>query len=235
MLNITYVMQKARVNVNQKIKPVARRTRSTARTELQREAWVDAARQILIETGITGISLRKLSESLNATTGAFYWQYKNLEELHEDLRQDWATRNTTPFTAAIEGAKPDGMSQYLAYVRVLVLESDYDPRYDNAIREWAHASPRTAEVLREVELARIDQLKRVFLKMGFDPKPAEIRARVTYFHQTGYNFMQITETVEERLSNIPFYAEVLTDNRSLLMCKSPEQVRECLLKGVVQP
>lgn len=210
------------------------RTKAAARTDLQREAWIEAARRLLIDSGIYGISLRKLSESLNATTGAFYWQYKNLEELHEDLRQDWATRNTAPFTAAIEAAEPDGMSQYLAYVRVLVLEEDYDPRYDNAIREWAHLSPRTAAVLRDVEQLRIAQLKRMFMAMGFDQKPAEIRARVTYFHQTGYNFMQITETVEERLANIPFYAEVLTDNRGLLSCRSPEEVRDCLLQGAIK-
>lgn len=205
----------------------------TPARKLKHADWVAAARKALIDRGISGISLRALAESLGATTGAFYWQYEKLEDLLEEVRQDWAKRNTDPFTRAIEAAGPDGMRQYLAYVRALVLENDFDPRYDNAIRDWAHSSPRTADMLREIETFRIEQLRAVFEAMGFAGKAALIRARVTYFHQTGYNAMQITETLEERLSNIPYYAEVLTDRRDLLSLKDSSGVRQCLIDGAV--
>ncbi|UWQ79708.1 TetR/AcrR family transcriptional regulator [Leisingera sp. S132] len=193
---------------------------------LDRSNWIAAARKALVENGITGISLRRLAEELNATTGAFYWQFSNLEELLEDVRQDWAVRNTAPFTEAIESAGADGWQQYLAYVRVLVFEEEFDPLYDNAIREWAHSSPRTAEVLREIEAFRIEQLQSVFHALGFTGRAALIRARVTYFSQTGYNAMQITETFEERLENIPYYAEVLTDRTTLLELTTSSEVRQ---------
>ncbi len=198
---------------------------------LSRDDWIAAARKMLIEKGISGIRLRSLSESLNATTGAFYWQYRKLEDLLEDVRQDWARANSDPFTHAIEAAGPDGMRQYLAYVRVLVLDGTVDPRYDNAIRDWAHSSPRTAEILREIEIKRIDQLTSVFQAMGFQDKAAIIRARVTYFHQTGYNAMQIKETQEERLRNLPYYAEVLTDSTVMHRLPTPDDVRNFLLSG----
>ncbi|HAE02998.1 MAG TPA: hypothetical protein DCG04_16430, partial [Rhodospirillaceae bacterium] len=73
---------------------------------LSRDDWIAAARKMLIEKGISGIRLRSLSESLNATTGAFYWQYRKLEDLLEDVRQDWARANSDPFTHAIEAAGP---------------------------------------------------------------------------------------------------------------------------------
>ena len=196
---------------------------------LDRKDWIDAGRLVLIEKGITGIRLRALSESLGVTTGAFYWQYRKLEELLEDIRQDWARRNTDPFTRAISTAGPSGMRQYLAYVRTLVLENEFNPRYDNAIRDWAHSDARTADVLRGIELFRIDQLRAVFEAMGFEGQAALIRARVTYFHQAGYNAMQITETLEERLKNIPYYAEILTDRRDLLPLGSAAAVRDFLL------
>jgi AcrR family transcriptional regulator len=192
---------------------------------ITRKDWVAAARKALIENGISGVRLRALSECLSATTGAFYWQYKNLEELLDEVRQDWAERNTAPFAHAIEAAGPDGWNQYLAYVRVLVLENDFDPLYDNAIRDWAHSSRRTADVLRDIEIFRIEQLKDVFRNMGFDEAMAMIRARVTYFHQTGYNAMKIIETMDVRLSNIPYYAEILTDRTDLLASKSPAEVK----------
>lgn len=196
---------------------------------LARQDWVAAARQVLIDKGVSGIKLRALSESLGATTGAFYWQYRNLEELLEDVRQDWAERNTAPFTHAIAAAGPSGMHQYIAYVRTLVLGGAFNPRYDNAIRDWAHSDKRTAHVLREIEIFRINQLREVFAALGFEGHEALIRARVTYFHQAGYNAMQITETQEERLLNIPYYAEILTDRTDLRSLRTAEEVRAMLI------
>lgn len=196
---------------------------------ITRKDWVIAARNALIDKGISGVRLRALAETLGATTGAFYWQYKNLEELLEDVRQDWVATNTAPFGQAIDAAAPDGWRQYLSYVRVLVLEDEFNPRYDNAIRDWAHNSEKTAAVLRDVELLRIDQLRGVFVNMGFEPQEAAIRARVTYFHQAGYNAMKIVETLEERLVNIPYYARILTDCDDLLALNSAEEVKRCLL------
>lgn len=197
---------------------------------LDKASWISAARKALIEKGITGISLRQLAEDLGATTGAFYWQFANLEELLEDVRQDWAQRNTAPFTRAIEAAGDDGWEKYLAYVGVLLNEEEYSPQYDNAIRDWAHSSKRTAEVLKEIEAFRIQQLLQVFLALGFTDRAARVRAYVTYFHQTGYNAMQVSEPREERLMNIPFYAEVLTNRTDLLGLKSAEAVSDHFAK-----
>lgn len=199
------------------------------RGELSRQDWVGAARAIMIQGGMAALSLRGLSEALDVTTGAFYSSFTSLEELHDAILEDWVQCNTEPFTRAIEAAGPDGMNQYLAYVRELVLGSEFDPRFDNAIREWAHSSPKTAGILREIEQFRIDQLNRIFLAMGFTGKAALMRARVTYFHQVGYNAMQITETLEERLTNIPYYAEILTERLDLLGMEDPEAIRSTLM------
>lgn len=199
---------------------------------LDKSSWIAAARKTLIEKGIAGISLRNLAEELGATTGAFYWQFSNLEELLEDVRRDWAQRNTAPFTRAIEAAGDDGWDQYLAYVGVLLKEEEYIPQYDNAIRDWAHSSKRTAEVLKEIEAFRIQQLHQVFLALGFTGRAAQVRAYVTYFHQTGYNAMQVSEPREERLLNIPYYAEVLTNRTDLLGLKNPKAVSDHIAANV---
>lgn len=191
---------------------------------LGKASWIAAARKTLIKKGIAGISLRQLAEDLGATTGAFYWQFANIEELLEDVRQDWVQRNTAPFTRAIAAAGDDGWDQYLAYVGVLLREDEYIPQYDNAIRGWAHSSERTAEVLQEIELFRVNQLLQVFLSLGFSGKAAQVRAYVTYFHQTGYNAMQVSEPREQRLLNIPYYAEALTNRTDLLGLQTPQAI-----------
>jgi AcrR family transcriptional regulator len=198
--------------------------------KLSKADWISAARKILIEEGVGRIRLRRLSESLDVTTGAFYWLYKGLKELHADLRSDWADRNTQPFIDASNLAGSDGWQQYLAYVRVLMLDGDYDPLYDNAIRDWAHSSTQTANILQEIDILRIELLRKIFVAMGFDNHAALIRARVTYFHQTGYQSMRIEESLEDRLANVPFFAEVLTGSRHLFALDGAEAVRAALLK-----
>lgn len=199
--------------------------------QLSRADWIEAARGLLITRGIGAVGVRALAAALGVTSGAYYWQFRNLDDLHAELRADWAERNTTPFTRAIARAGPDGLRQYLAWVKVLLREDEFVPDYDNAIRDWAHGSDVTAEILRKVEATRVAQLRDVFTAMGFQGHAAEIRARVAYYHQAGYIAMRIREPLEDRLRNVPYYAEILTDSRALLDLDGPEAIRRLLDEG----
>ena len=87
-----------------------------------RAVWVDAARDILMSGGVAGLNLRGLAASLGVTTGAFYSVFSGLEDLHEALRQRWLDQNVTPMIEAIAEAGEDGFQQYLAALRVTILE-----------------------------------------------------------------------------------------------------------------
>ena len=201
---------------------------------LCREDWITAARAVLIARGVGALGVRSLAAAMQVTPGAFYWQFRSLDSLHDALRADWAERNTAPFTRAIAGAGPDGLRQYLAWVRVLVMEDEFDPGQDNAMRDWAHHEPRTAAVLARVEAFRIEQLRGVFEALGFTGQAARIRARVAYYHQVGYNALRVREPQDERLRNVPYYAEILTDSQALRGLTSPEAIRR-LLTGCDTP
>ncbi|GHC41016.1 TetR family transcriptional regulator [Gemmobacter nanjingensis] len=196
-----------------------------------RAAWVAAARDSLIASGVSGLNLRGLSASLGVTTGAFYSVFSGLEDLHEALRQRWIDQNVTPMIEAIAAVGDDGFMQYLAALRVTILEDGIDPRFDNAIRDWAHSSPRTAEVLADADTLRIAALERMFLALGEDEKRAMIRARIAYFHQVGYGTLEIHDDPDERLLNLRYYAEALTGRRDLLVCTSADEVRQFILTG----
>jgi len=196
-----------------------------------RTVWVDAARDILIAGGVSALNLRGLAASLGVTTGAFYSVFSGLEDLHEALRQTWLDQNVTPMIDAMAKAGPDGFQQYLAALRLTVLEGGVDPRFDNAIRDWAHSAPRTAEVLAGADAQRICALERMFRALGDDEKRAPIRARIAYFHQVGYSTLEIHDVPDERLLNLRFYAEALTDRTDLMVCETADEVRQFILTG----
>ena len=196
-----------------------------------RSLWVDAARDILIEGGFVALSLRRLAGSLGVTTGAFYSAFTGQDDLHEALRDKWREQNTTPLITAMTTAGADGFAQYLAALRVTVLDGGLDPRFDNAVRNWAQSSPRTAQVLAEVESQRMELLERMFIALGFDDKRAVIRARIAYFHQVGYGTIGVEDDLAERLLNLRYYAEALTGRDDLMVCDTADEVRQFILTG----
>ena len=199
--------------------------------KLSKEHWIHAARKILINSGVQKISLRKLSESMSVTTGAFYWQFENLEELFDAIRDDWVTKNTALFTEIFENDDLSGEQKWFAYAREVIIENNFDPRYDNAMRDWASTSKRTARLVKKIDSLRVDQLKKMLEQMGYDSDHALIRARVTYFHQCGYYSMGIEESTEERLRRAPLYAEILIGKMPYSSSSDIDVIRNDIMNG----
>ncbi len=177
---------------------------------LTRQDWILAARKTLIKHGIANVKVEPLARLLKVTPGSFYWHFSNREALHEALLANWREANTSSFHRAVEGARPDPRNRYLAFVGVWVLENEFDPRYDRAVREWAQRSPKAARLLLEVDADRITLLKEIFEGFGYHKIQAEIRARVTYYHQVGYYALNVKESQQRRLQLSPYYSEILT-------------------------
>jgi AcrR family transcriptional regulator len=204
----------------------ARKPRSDS---LQKRDWVVAARKLLIKRGISNVKVEPLAEAMAVTTGSFYWHFSGRQELHDALLQDWYDTNTAPLFEAVKTAGSDPRKQYLAFFGVWVLERDFDPRYDQAIRDWARTSKKVADLLREVDDARIRLLLEIFENFGYSGLDAEMRARVTYYHQVGYYAMHVREMRERRLELAPYYAEILTGSPWMHALDSVDEIRVGML------
>jgi AcrR family transcriptional regulator len=194
--------------------PVKRRTRA-ARTKarkpaLGKDAWLKAARDSLIRHGIASVEIGKLARKLRATRGGFYWFFNSREELLDLLLQDWEETNTAAWKAILADSEHKGMSEFLAWVDMLVNEKNYSPRWDASIRDWARISPKAAAAVRANDDERIAILKQMFLDMGCEDNQAFVRARIAYFHQIGYYALGVRESREQRLKLMPLYIEFLT-------------------------
>jgi hypothetical protein len=83
--------------------------------------------------------------------------------------------------------------------------------------------------LKEVDDARIRLLLRIFENFGYSGLDAEMRARVTYYHQVGYYAMHVREMRERRLELAPFYADILTGYPWMHELKSADEIRSGML------
>jgi AcrR family transcriptional regulator len=191
----------------------SQKARSRARKRppaLGREAWLDAARQALIDEGTAGVEINKLAKRLGVTRGGFYWFFKGRQQLLDELLSLWAERGTELFERVIKPAKRDGLREYRALTDVWVDETEYDPKWDGAVRDWARTSAEVLKTVRGVDEKRIAIIEKMFLAMGYTGKEAHIRARVMYYHQVGYYALGVRESRKQRRDLMPYYAKVLT-------------------------
>jgi AcrR family transcriptional regulator len=174
-----------------------------------REDWIEAARLALIEGGVGKVKVEPLAGVLGVTTGSFYHHFRKRQELLDAVLAHWETENSAPLFRAVREAGADPDAQLDALFDAWITESDYQPAYDSAVRDWARTSREAEAAVRRVDGRRIDLLKSIFLGFGYDKDRAFIRARITYLHQVGYYAMAIIENraVRDRLR--PLYREAL--------------------------
>jgi AcrR family transcriptional regulator len=187
----------------------ARPKKNARKMQLGKDDWIRVAKTILIKHGIGEVKIEKIAAKLKVTIGSFYWHFSGRPQLHEAIIADWLATNTKPLEEAVKQAGADPRHQYLAFFGVWVLERNFDPAYDSAVRNWARISPEIAAVMTKVEAARIDILNGIMQRFGYGLEEAMMRARVTYYHQVGYYALNIHEPTAKRVALAPDYAKVL--------------------------
>jgi len=171
--------------------------------------WVAAARSALIAGGVDRVKVDILARTLHISRGSFYWHFASREALLAALLEDWHARNTAPFVAASKRTNHSGVEKFQAVVDLWVEENQYDPAYDAAVRDWARTDKRVAHLVRKVDRERIGLLSQIFRDLGYDEEDADIRARVSYFHQVGYYALGLGESKTQRRKLVPLYLRVL--------------------------
>ena len=184
--------------------------RRSRKEPLGREAWLRAAREALIHEGIGSVEVGRLARKLKVTRGGFYWFFNSRKQLLNELLADWERTNNAAFKAVLKHAGRNGMTEFMAIVDIWINESQYNPAWDAAVRDWARLSASVANTVRRVDDERIAVLAQVFKDMGYPDDESFVRARVTYFHQVGYYALGVCETREERLKLLPLYTRTLT-------------------------
>jgi len=180
------------------------------REPLGRQPWLEAARAALVEEGTAGVEINKLAKRLKVGRGGFYWFFESREQLLNELLDYWANSGTVLFERVLKDNDGDGMREYHALIHLWIDEDEYDPRWDGAVRDWARTSETVSRVVQAVDEQRIGIIEKIFLHLGYKGREAQIRARITYYHQVGYYAMGVRESHKQRVELIPYYRRVLT-------------------------
>jgi AcrR family transcriptional regulator len=201
--------------------------------QLGRQDWVRAAKTILIKHGIGEVKIERIAAKLKVTIGSFYWHFTGRPALYDAIIEDWLNTNTKPLDVAVKKAGSDPRLQYLAFFGVWVLERNFDPAYDNAVRMWSRISPQIAVTVEKVEAERIEILHGIFQRFGYAPEEASMRARVTYYHQVGYYALNIHEPTAMRLALAPDYAKILVGMDWMEELRGTDKIKRAMSGEVI--
>jgi len=181
------------------------------RLRLGSDDWLLAARNALISGGIAAVKVEPLAASLGVTAGSFYWHFQNRGALYAKLLKDWETVNSAAMVKAAELEPATAEERFKAFVNVWVTEQGYSSAYDAAVRDWARTSDKVRSAVHAVDTLRVSLLKGIFEDLGYDADRAEVRARITYFHQVGFYALDLRDDEQTRLRLRPLYVEALRD------------------------
>ena len=145
--------------------------------------------------------ITRLAEALGVTRGSFYWHFKDRGALLDGLIEIWSARNTAAITEAAEEAVS------LAHGLLALFDSwtdpaRFEPRLDQALRDWARRSDAVRNAVEQADEARIAAIAALFARYGYDAPDASTRARIVYFAQVGYYALGRRETLAESFGQL---------------------------------
>ncbi|WP_432698476.1 TetR/AcrR family transcriptional regulator [Marinobacterium sp. YM272] len=174
------------------------------------DLWLDAASEILVESGVEGVKIAALGKKLQLSRTSFYWFFRDREELLDALVQKWKDKNTGSIVRQSQAYAESLAEATLNVFDCWLDESLFDSRFEFAMRSWALQSK---EIQAEVQLAdqqRLGALCDLFQRNGFDQTAADVHARTIYLVQIGYISMQSDESLDVRMKRIPEYVKTFT-------------------------
>ena len=173
--------------------------------KVTREDWLELAGEVLIERGVSQVKVLTLANQLGVSRSSFYWYFRSRKDLLDQLLADWEGQNTR--AVLDHAARPAGniCRGVMHLFECFIDPKQFDPRLDFAVREWARRSPAVRARLDAADEARVDAIREMFLRHGFEETEAFTRARIIYFMQISYYALVESEPFETRFSMLQPY------------------------------
>jgi AcrR family transcriptional regulator len=174
------------------------------------ELWLEAGYAAFISGGVEAVRVMPLAERLGLSRSSFYHHFQDREALLAALVARWQGQNTANLLARTQAYAETVCEAMLNVFDCWLTPALFDSALEFAIRMWAQSAPDLTRLLAEEDAQRLEGLRAMLLRHGFDATGADTRARAVYLTQIGYIVLRSDEPTELRLSRIAAYVETFT-------------------------
>lgn len=167
-----------------------------ARTQLDCEAWLDAAERVIAEGGFSKARVLPLAKKLGVTRGSFYWHFESHPAFILQIIERWKQRQLEEL-ATWDGDTSDPVRTLESIVDFVATRLWLDARrnkVETALRDFAGGNKIAAKTMAEVDAARTKIFYRLLLALTGSKDEAESYALLFYAQLTGGQLMSIYAT-----------------------------------------
>jgi len=161
-----------------------------ARTQLDRDAWIHGAMDILAEEGIAGLRVEVLAKRLKVTKGSFYWHFTDRRDLLLAVLNVWKEGRIRDIIKQTR-AQPGEELERIHHV-IDVYSAGRNRRgmlIELAVRDWVRRDPEVAAIVAEVDDIRLRCARELFLACGVPFDEASSRCMLLYAYVFGISLM----------------------------------------------
>lgn len=180
------------------------------RPNMNKVAWIDAAYDLLINSGVSAVKIVPLAKTLGTSRTSFYWLFKDREEVLTALLERWEQQNTKALVLQTEKYASSIVEAMLNVFDCWFDPSLFDSEFEYAVRSWSLQDSAVAERVRQADEQRLKALQAMFIRYGYEALEADTRARTVYLLQIGYISMHTQETKDTRISRVAQYVNIFT-------------------------
>ncbi|MES2415334.1 MAG: TetR/AcrR family transcriptional regulator [Pseudomonadota bacterium] len=160
-------------------------------SRLSRDDWLDAAFSAVVEGGFDKARVLMLADALGVTRGSFYWHFTDHAELISALLARWRERELAldeQLRADMQSDDPRADLEHLLKAALAHAGTDLENmRFELALRGQGRRDPAVAEMLAEIDQARMGLFEEKFLRLTGDAKKSVELAVLFYLAIVGSN------------------------------------------------
>lgn len=169
--------------------PVARggRRKLPEKEQLSRDAWLDAAASVIAEGGFDNLRVLLLAKKLGVTRGSFYWHFKDHQDLVVSFLQRWRERRLAEL-ANLRPISEDVEEETRRIMHLLLSDSGrhlWRMRVELAVRDLARRDQLAAQIVAEVDQARLERNVQLLTRVTDNPAGAADLALLLYVATVG--------------------------------------------------
>jgi len=165
-------------------------TAKKPRTQLDRDAWVAGATEVLAEEGIAGLRVEVLAKRLKVTKGSFYWHFTDRRDLLLAVLSHWKEGRICDIIKQTRVQPGKELAQI--YHVIDVYSASRNRRgmmIELAVRDWARRDAEAAAIVAEVDDVRLRCARDLFLACGVPMEEASSRCMLLYAYVFGVSLM----------------------------------------------
>lgn len=180
------------------------------KAQLDRDAWVHAAMEVLAKEGITGVRVETLAKRCKVTKGSFYWHFKDRQDLLDAILQFWKEGRIKDILKQTQSEPGKELARIFHVIDVYSAARNRKGMHiELAIRDWARRDAAVEAVVEEVEKIRLECAGKLFLARGFTQSEASSRSLLLYSYVFGQSLMTFERDGPEAAAVKQHIAEVI--------------------------